>query len=165
MELAAAIVSHQINRFVLPSQSNHAYYRILEDEGCHSLRSVLYICKVQCIRVCWHEAQALPQRLHGVCGVRGVRGVAMPPMEVLAMGSRTMLFRPCVDCGLYTGRFCDYCLAKDRIPTEDWAPGQMTPLCSTCDWEWDACHVCRGVQSCTPPARGTKLVDEEPGHA
>ena len=56
--------------------------------------------------------------------------VAMPAMEVLAAGSATMLCRPCVDCGLYTGRFCDHCLAKDRIPSEEWAPGQLTPLCS-----------------------------------
>eukprot|EP00975_Prorocentrum_lima_P040090 8421035-Prorocentrum_lima.AAC.1 len=41
--------------------------------------------------------------------------------------------RPCVDCGLMTGRFCDWCLAADRLPGEVRAAGQMTPLCSHCD--------------------------------
>ena len=56
-----------------------------------------------------------------------------------------MLVRPCVDCGLITGRFCDGprlsptgryidCFAADRCPTERWAQGQRTPLCSRCDW-------------------------------
>ena len=80
-------------------------------------------------------------------------------LEVLAMGSVTMLCRPCVDCGLYTGRFCDHCLAKDRIPSEEWAHNQLTPLCSGCDLRWDACRFCRGVSSCTPPAHGPKSTD------
>ena len=72
-------------------------------------------------------------------------------MQVLATGSEEMLNRPCVDCGLITGRFCDYCLASDRMPGEVWAAGQMTPLCSYCDNKHDACHFCRGQTWCTPP--------------
>jgi hypothetical protein len=68
-----------------------------------------------------------------------------PDMEVFACGSVEMLMRPCVDCGRKTGRFCDHCRAKDRLPLEEWAPGQMTPLCSVCDDKFDACHFCRGV--------------------
>ena len=80
-------------------------------------------------------------------------------LEVLAMGSVTMLCRPCVGCGLYTGRFCDHCLAKDRIPSEEWAHNQHMPLCSGCDLRWGACRFCRGVSSCTPPAHGPKSMD------
>ena len=72
-------------------------------------------------------------------------------MQVLAMGSPAMLNRPCVDCGLFTGRFCDYCLASDRLPDEVWAAGQMTPLCSNCENKHQACHFCRGASWCTPP--------------
>ena len=72
------------------------------------------------------------------------------PMEVLASGDIDMLCRPCVDCGQKTGRFCGHCLAVDRVPAEQWAPGQHTPLCSTCDNLRDMCHYCRGVQSCRP---------------
>ena len=72
------------------------------------------------------------------------------PLEVLAVGSTEMLCRPCVDCGLYTGRFCDYCYAEDRIPHEKWARGQLTPLCSHCDNRYDACHYCRGVHMARP---------------
>ena len=72
-------------------------------------------------------------------------------MQVLAMGSPAMLNRPCVDCGLFTGRFCDRCLASDRMPAEVWADGQMTPLCSNCENKHQACHFCRGASWCTPP--------------
>ena len=67
--------------------------------------------------------------------------------QVLAFGDEKTLCRPCVDCGLVTGRFCDYCYAEDRMPDEDWAPGQMTPLCSKCDNKHDRCHFCRGLSS------------------
>ena len=72
-------------------------------------------------------------------------------MEVLAWGDEKMLVRPCVDCGLMTGRYCDWCRAADRCPNEQWADGQMTPLCSYCDNMHDACHFCRGLSWCAPP--------------
>ena len=72
-------------------------------------------------------------------------------LEVVASGSEAMLTRPCVDCGLVTGRFCDYCRAADRIPDEEWAHGQLTPLCSKCDNVHDGCHFCRGLRWCRPP--------------
>ena len=71
-------------------------------------------------------------------------------MEVLCFGSLEQLNRPCVDCGQWTGRFCDYCYAVDRLPSEQWADGQLTPLCSACDNARDSCHYCRGVQWCSP---------------
>ena len=71
-------------------------------------------------------------------------------MRVYAVGTTQELFRPCVDCGLYTGKYCEYCLASERIPRETWAKGQRTPLCSTCDREHDCCHFCRGVHLALP---------------
>ena len=36
--------------------------------------------------------------------------------------------RPCVDCGMRTGSYCDFCFAQDRIPDEPWnSPIQGTP--------------------------------------
>ena len=64
-------------------------------------------------------------------------------MEVLAFGTEKMLNRPCVDYGTRTGRFCDYCRAKDRLPMERWAHNQATPLCSVCDNKYDTCRFCR----------------------
>ena len=58
----------------------------------------------------------------------------------------------CVDCGLYTGNWCEYCKAADRYPKEQWGVGQMTPLCTKCDAKYDQCHFCRGVLWCMPPA-------------
>ena len=74
--------------------------------------------------------------------------------EVLACGDRSMLMRFCVDCGQLTGRFCDWCYAVDRDPKAEWAKGQHTPLCSTCDNKFDACHFCRGLHWCVPPPKG-----------
>ena len=71
-------------------------------------------------------------------------------MEILAVGSEAMLCRPCVDCGVKTGRYCDFCLAADRIPSEEWAEGQLTPLCSRCDNTHDKCHFCRKLAWCMP---------------
>ena len=58
-----------------------------------------------------------------------------------------MLNRFCVDCGLRTGCYCDYCLAKDRSPNEVWASGQHTPLCSHCDKEHDMLLGFQGVST------------------
>ena len=83
--------------------------------------------------------------------------MARYPMEVLAWGDEDMLCRPCVDCGLYTGRFCDWCYAVERLPDEEWAEGQHTPLCSRCDNKHYACHFCRGLLWATPPSHGTHV--------
>ena len=74
-------------------------------------------------------------------------------MEVMAFGDEEVLTRPCVDCGLVTGRFCDFCYAAARIPDEEWAEGQLTPLCSYCDNKFDCCHCCRNLSWCRPGAR------------
>ena len=62
---------------------------------------------------------------------------------------------PCVDCGLWTGRFCDYCRAADRVPSERWCDGQPTPLCSQCDNKYRACHFCRRITWCQPHPWGS----------
>ena len=46
----------------------------------------------------------------------------------IAYGEPEMLTRPCVDCGSVTGSFCDWCWAHDRVPNEEWAARQKTPL-------------------------------------
>ena len=79
------------------------------------------------------------------------RTVDSVALQVLAAGDVETLCRPCVDCGLKTGRFCDYCYAEDRLPGEKWANKQLTPLCSTCDNRFDKRHFCRGLKWCTPP--------------
>ena len=86
-------------------------------------------------------------------------GPVEPKMVVCAIadeGDAGVLYRPCVDCGLQTGRFCDYCRAADRMPGERWAAGQRTPLCSFCDNEHDSCHYCRGKDWATPPPKGKR---------
>ena len=70
--------------------------------------------------------------------------------EVFAGGTEANLKRLCVDCGLITGRFCDFCLAEVRLPNEHWCDGQMTPLCSRCDNRFGvaiSAGACRGVQN------------------
>ena len=74
-----------------------------------------------------------------------------PILEIYAYGDVEMLFRPCVDCGLYTGSYCDYCMAEHRDPTGVYAEGQMTPLCSSCDNKYGECRYCREVPWCAPP--------------
>ena len=89
----------------------------------------------------------------------------MSAMQVLAAGSAADLCRPCADCGQYTGRFCDFCRAADRIPSERWCYNQMTPLCSRCDDRWGRCHFCRRLAWCRPAEWGepcrTSTVDED----
>ena len=82
-------------------------------------------------------------------------------MHVHAFGDREMLIRPCVDCGLETGSYCEtlsafdgelgVCPAVRWMPTETWSPGQCTPFCAVCEARYGACHFCREVPSCTPP--------------
>ena len=75
----------------------------------------------------------------------------------IASGDIETLYRPCVDCGLKTGCYCDFCKAITRVPSEEWANNQQTPLCSHCDRKYNACHFCRGLHWCTPPERGGSL--------
>ena len=74
----------------------------------------------------------------------------MAELQVLAAGSKEDLVRPCVDCGLSTGCYCDWCLAASRDPKSEWVPGQHTPLCTKCDNLHGMCHYCRGIPWCTP---------------
>ena len=93
-------------------------------------------------------------------------GTVLFPLA-LEMEGGPPLTRPCVDCGLQTGRYCDgdefgaigsggsACFADERLPRGDivhpeWNPGQRTPLCSFCDKKYEACHFCRGVAWASP---------------
>ena len=97
---------------------------------------------------------------------------ASSTMQVLCCGDPSTLIRPCVDCGLWTGRYCDGllteelwavgCYANDRIPEEVWAEGQRTPLCSDCDNRYDACHFCRGFKWCMPHPWGENSATRPP---
>ena len=71
-------------------------------------------------------------------------------MTVTTSSDIETLCRPCVDCGRKTGCYCDNCKAKDRVPSEEWADHQQTPLCTYCDRKYDECHFCRGLHWCTP---------------
>ena len=78
-------------------------------------------------------------------------------LEALAVGTQEELCRPCVDCGLYTGCYCDgndwgECFAADRLPQEHWANNQRAPLCTSCDRRFNMCHFCRGLLWAVPPA-------------
>lgn len=58
-------------------------------------------------------------------------------LHVLAAGDFETLCRPRVNCGLKTGLFCDglseECMAVRWVPSENWAAGQATPLCRSCE--------------------------------
>ena len=76
---------------------------------------------------------------------------------MLAWGEPQMLCRPCVDCGLLTGRFCDgddicECFAENWMPDLDWAPGQNTPFCRKCEDRKEVCHFCRDEAWARPSA-------------
>ena len=78
-------------------------------------------------------------------------------MTTIAVGDIETLYRPCVDCGRKTGSYCDFCKAKDRVPSEKWAERQQTPFCTACDYKYDACHFCKELPWCTPPEHGGSL--------
>ena len=89
----------------------------------------------------------------------GTRTMHISELEILAASDNTIPFcRPCVECGLITGNFCDggitckydECLAANRISTEQWNKGQRTPLCTHCEARVRFCRFCRGVHGCTP---------------
>ncbi|CAE7278367.1 unnamed protein product [Symbiodinium sp. CCMP2592] len=89
-------------------------------------------------------------------------------LRALAHGSYNELCRPCVDCGLYTGSYCDGdsedCFAADRVPSEQWADNQRTPLCTACDRRHDMCRFCRGIPWATPPAHRDRDRHQPAGH-
>ena len=80
------------------------------------------------------------------------------PMTVTALaGSASSLCRPCVDCGRYTGSFCDNdCLAQTRVPSERWTQGQRTPHCTSCEDKYIVCHFCRQQHWTQPPPWGPR---------
>jgi len=73
------------------------------------------------------------------------------------------LVRPCVDCGLMTGSFCENdCSAAGWMPNEAWRGNQITPHCTHCEHKFLFCHYCRGVSMATPFAWRPKQPKEEP---
>ena len=95
------------------------------------------------------------KRQEGTAGERTRWREVRIPSTALQGGSWSyteMISRPCVDCGHVTSKFCDHCRAQDRIPDEDRAAGQLTPLCSQCRQEAAECHFCRGQSWVQPPA-------------
>ena len=106
------------------------------------------------------QANSAGSGANGAGAQRGP-GQAQPggtPFEVMAWareGEEHLFWRPCVDCGLRTGCFCDGCFASTRLPLETWKAGQRTPLCTDCDRRHGGlCHYCRGLSWATPPTRG-----------
>ena len=87
---------------------------------------------------------------------QGGRGIPMEVLTVAQEGQEGILLRPCIDCGRWTGCFCDYCYAADRFPDEEWLPRQHTPICSVCDGRHGRCHRCRGLIWATPPPWGPR---------
>ena len=75
-------------------------------------------------------------------------------LEVVQVAPQHVLHRPCADCGLRTGSWCDYCFALAWFPEEHWAPNQHTPLCIACDYNHGRCHFCRGQLWVAPAANG-----------
>jgi hypothetical protein len=80
----------------------------------------------------------------------------MANLNVYAMAEdASQLIRPCVDCGRYTGNFCENeCLPRRWLPKEDWLPNQVTPQCNACEERYGVCHFCRGIAWVTPPPWG-----------
>jgi hypothetical protein len=87
------------------------------------------------------------------------KSAAAGELTILCFRDPAQLFRPCVDCGVRTGSFCEtmaqvgqaewqggVCLAAHQMPTQDWAKDQRTPFCSSCEKQHGACHYCREVQ-------------------
>ena len=79
---------------------------------------------------------------------------AKPATKNPVSANRSTLCRPCIDCGLVTGSFCDRCCVRPHWTTNRWQPGTTTPLCTHCDKKWSACHRCRAVSACSPFPHG-----------
>ncbi|CAE7943450.1 unnamed protein product [Symbiodinium sp. KB8] len=87
-------------------------------------------------------------------GDRPEMGPDQVALQALTVGTQDELCRPCADCGLYTGCYCDgndwgECFAADRLPREHWANNQRTPLGTACDRRFNMCHFCRGYVDLT----------------
>ena len=79
------------------------------------------------------------------------------------------LVRPCVDCGLITGNFCDgigyECYAEVHVPGEDWCVNQRTPFCNFCESKRPACRFYMRTPSCTPPETSVHKGNDKPRKA
>ena len=118
----------------------------------------------KCSRPLSQQAWSYPRRRQPSSKIPGQHGMSEKQsngarqLEVMAAGPTEHLVRPCVDCGMCTGSYCDHCQAKHNVPDEWWATGQHTPLCSKGDARWRRCHFCRQTPSCRPFAYGAEGV-------
>ena len=104
---------------------------------CSSCRQVYY-CSEECQKKNWRRHKRR-------CGMFN---------EPAVLCNAAVTGCSCVDCGRRTGNYCDFCLAKDRIPDAAWGEQQRTPLCTDCDRQHDQCHFCRNQVWCVPPTWG-----------
>ena len=83
----------------------------------------------------------------------------------------TQVWHPCVECGQVTGNFCREacdlgyagpCYAEVWMPNEDWAPGQRTSLCPSCEDVCVTCRYCRRVSGCSPGPWEAAVKEPEP---
>ena len=75
-------------------------------------------------------------------------------------GELIPLIRPCVDCGLLTGNWCEaFCFAENWLGSklEDWQDSQITPHCTFCEKKYRFCHFCLGKDWATPDTH--RIVD------
>ena len=93
-----------------------------------------------------------------------------PDEQPDSLGGR--FYRPCADCGLMTGNFCDgltvqgrildNCFAEQRMPQEVWNANQRTPFCSKCEEKKIVCHFCLQMPMCQPPPTRVYKGDDKP---
>ena len=111
-----------------------------------------------CLRLCFtFTLSAVEYKSDPACASLSVSLSAMAAVELqsLCAGAALRLVRPCCDCGMWTGGFCENeCFATQHIPSELWELNQRTPHCSNCWRRYGACHFCRGVHHCRPCAWG-----------
>ena len=104
-------------------------------------------------------AAPFPRRYSQMWAAALAQQFAVDPRDAAAAA---VFMRSCVDCGLRTGVWCDFCHAEERLPNEIWnSPQQGTPLCSSCDRAHGACHFCRGLAWCTPAPHDRTTADED----
>ena len=149
---------------------------VIESPACASSS---LSCVSFCFRCYLHQSQHSPQcsRQSGESAMPPPQAVQFrtrgPPdlqssewqrdaLQVICFGEKEELCRPCVDCGKFTGAFCEYeCSAELRLPSENWVKNQLTPHCVTCDRKFGSCHFCRQVHWAVPPSWREEAVPDQ----
>ena len=123
----------------------------------------MHACMHACMYLCmcvWVLRSSLPQRF-----LRSDPNQAsMVSLEIKSWGDFETLCKPCVDCGKWTGNWCELeCLASACDPNGQSADGQITPHCTECDRKYGMCHFCRGLKWVQPPAWGDRTNPSDTG--